>query len=90
MAFLLTTVSLPTALGTFQAQLSDAGVRTLRFPNERQAVAAGDDPRASVLADELDAYLRGELVEFAFPVDLHGTPFQLSEIIIDSNNRVGR
>jgi methylated-DNA-[protein]-cysteine S-methyltransferase len=72
-----TTVALPTAMGTFEADLSDAGVQALRFPDQRLGAAAGGDPRATVLAEELDAFLRGELVTFRFPVDLRGTPFQL-------------
>lgn len=83
-------VRLPTALGTFEAGLTERGVCCLAFPNQRGGgsrwlarhlpgaeVTAGH-PRAAALAEELDAYLRGDLTEFGVPVDLHGTPFQVS------------
>jgi O-6-methylguanine DNA methyltransferase len=74
----LTAVALPTGMGTFEALLSDAGVRELRFPNQRGAAAApGADPRAAALAEQLDAYLRGQLSRFTVPLDLRGTAFQL-------------
>lgn len=81
-------VPLPTALGTFEAVLSEDGLSALRFPNEHDRVgtwlarqfpgaAVGDrDPRTGRLADELDAYLRGELRDFSATLDLRGTPFQ--------------
>jgi len=71
-------VALPTALGTFEATFSDEGVRQLRFPNQSRGDARCADARARHLADELDAYLRGVLIAFSTPVDLQGTPFQLS------------
>jgi len=83
-------VSLPTACGTFEAALTDRGVCCLAFPNERGDGARwvarhlpgvevrASDPRAADLGDELDAFLRGELTGFRAPVDLLGTPFQLS------------
>jgi O-6-methylguanine DNA methyltransferase len=74
----LTAVALPTALGTFEASFSDEGVRQLRFPNQSSGDARCTDTRARRLAEELDAYLRGDLTEFATPVDLQGTPFQLN------------
>ncbi len=82
-------VPLPTALGTFEAALTDRGVCCLAFPNQPGAVAgwlvrhvpaAGirtSDPRATGLAEELDAYLRGDLTEVHVPVDLVGTSFRL-------------
>jgi methylated-DNA-[protein]-cysteine S-methyltransferase len=81
-------VPLPTVLGTFEAGLTERGVCCLSFPNESGAAARwlarrlpgvavrAGDPRASRLAAELDAYLRGELREFSVPLDLAGTPFQ--------------
>jgi O-6-methylguanine DNA methyltransferase len=71
-------VTLPTARGTFTAELSESGVRQLRFPHQTgdNMVVAGDS-RAATLADELDAYLRGDLVAFDAAIDLAGTPFQL-------------
>jgi O-6-methylguanine DNA methyltransferase len=74
----LTAVALSTAMGTFQALLSDAGVRELRFPNEPLTAAPAEgDPRAPALAEQLDAYLRGERKGFTVPLDLRGTAFQL-------------
>jgi methylated-DNA-[protein]-cysteine S-methyltransferase len=82
-------VPLPTAAGTFEAGLTERGVCCLAFPNQHEGArrwlarrlpgveVAGDDPRAAALAGELDAYLRGDLREFAAPVDLVGTPFQV-------------
>jgi len=70
--------ALPTALGTFEATFSDEGVRQLRFPNQSSCDTGSTDTRARRLAEELDAYLRGDLTEFSVPVDLRGTPFQLS------------
>ena len=85
-------VPLPTAHGTFEAALTDRGVCCLMFPNQLGAGAGwlarhlsgartepgGSDQRAGALADELDAYLRGDLTDFQAPVDLIGTPFQVS------------
>ncbi|HEY7201388.1 MAG TPA: methylated-DNA--[protein]-cysteine S-methyltransferase [Candidatus Dormibacteraeota bacterium] len=83
-------VPLRTAAGTFEAALTDRGLCCLLFPNQygrgaewlaRHApgaeVGAGDR-RVAALSEELDAYLRGDLTEFAVPVDLIGTPFQVS------------
>ncbi len=72
-----TLVHLPTALGTFEALLSDEGVRSLRFPNEPSGRPGASHPLAPALAEELEAYLRGELTEFRTPLDLRGTAFQL-------------
>jgi len=74
----LTSAALPTALGTFEATFSDEGVRQLRFPNQSSGDTRSTDTRARLLADELDAYLRGELTRFSVSLDLQGTPFQLS------------
>lgn len=74
----LTSAALPTALGTFEATFSDEGVRQLRFPNQSSGDTRSTDTRARLLAEELDAYLRGDLTEFSISVDLQGTPFQLS------------
>ena len=74
----LTIAGLPTALGTFEATFSDVGIRQLRFPSQASVKAHSADTRARLLAEELDAYLRGDLTVFSVPVDLRGTPFQLS------------
>lgn len=82
-------VPLPTALGTFEAALTDRGVGCLAFPNQRRAAAdwlarhlpdaevRATDSRAAALAEGLDAYLRGDLTDLVAPLDLVGTPFQL-------------
>jgi methylated-DNA-[protein]-cysteine S-methyltransferase len=83
-------VAVPTAHGTFEAALTERGVRCLMFPNQPGAAerwlgrhlpgvaVRTSDPRAALLADELDAYFRGDVTAFTVPVDLAGTPFQLS------------
>jgi O-6-methylguanine DNA methyltransferase len=83
-------VALPTSAGTFEAAFTDRGLCTLVFPSGFGAAAgwlarhlpdaevSRADPRAAVLADELETYFRGELTEFSTPVDLVGTPFQVS------------
>ncbi|MBD2101490.1 methylated-DNA--[protein]-cysteine S-methyltransferase [Leptolyngbya sp. FACHB-261] len=42
-----------------------------------QAKSLQDEPRLQVLAEQLRAYLAGELQTFTLPVDLRGTDFQL-------------
>lgn len=71
-------VALPTMAGTFEALLSGAGVRQLRFPNERSGESCVRDRRSSALAEELDAYMRGELTDFTATIDPVGTSFQHS------------
>jgi methylated-DNA-[protein]-cysteine S-methyltransferase len=68
---------LPTSMGTFEARLTDSGVRELRFPNQRTGEPGRLHPLAGQLAEELDAYLRGELRHFRTPLDVRGTAFQL-------------
>ena len=82
-------VAVPTVHGAFEAALTERGIRCLKFPNQTGAAerwlgrhlpgvaVRTADPRAALLADELDAYFRGELTAFTVPVDLAGTPFQL-------------
>src|SRR5262245_1928318 len=74
----LTSAAVPTALGTFEATFSDQGVRQLRFPNQSSGSTCSTDTRARLLAEELDAYFRGDLTDFSVSIDLQGTPFQLS------------
>ena len=83
-------VAVPTVHGTFEAALTECGVRCLMFPNQPGAAARWlarhlpgvvlrtADPRAAAIAGELDAYFRGDLTAFTVPLDLTGTPFQLS------------
>jgi len=82
-------VPLPTAMGTFEAGLTERGLCCLAFPNETGAGARWmrrhlpdlpvrhGDPRAGGLAEALDAYLDGALRTLDVPLDLLGTPFQL-------------
>jgi O-6-methylguanine DNA methyltransferase len=86
-----TLAAVPTAHGTFEAAFTPGGLRCLVFPDQAGAaerwlarhlpgiaVRASSDQRAASLAGELDAYFCGELTAFTIPVDLAGTPFQLS------------
>lgn len=68
---------LPTSMGTFEALLTHAGIRELRFPNQRSGETARAHPLAARLSEELDGYLRGRVRRFETPLDLRGTPFQL-------------
>jgi O-6-methylguanine DNA methyltransferase len=81
-------VPVPTVRGTFEAAFTERGLRCLMFPNQPGAaerwlarrlpgiVVRAGDPRAAVLAGELDAYFRGDITAFTVPIDLAGTPFQ--------------
>lgn len=82
-------VPVTTVHGTFEAAFTERGLRCLAFPNQPGAaerwlarrlpgiVVRDADPRAAVLAGELDAYFCGDLTAFTVPLDLAGTPFQL-------------
>ncbi|AEH48097.1 methylated-DNA--[protein]-cysteine S-methyltransferase [Parageobacillus thermoglucosidasius] len=48
---------------------------TKRFPN---SVLAQDDEKLRPYTDELEEYFRGKRKNFLQPLDLYGTPFQLS------------
>jgi O-6-methylguanine DNA methyltransferase len=80
----LSAVPIPTSLGTFQATFSSLGLCALRFPSPdppqaaETPASAETDPRSRLLAEELEAYLGGELQRFSVPIELSGTPFQLS------------
>lgn len=84
-------VAVPTIHGTFEAVLTERGVRCLVFPDQPgaierwlgrhlrgAAVRAAADRRADDLAGQLDAYFQGDLTAFTVPLDLAGTPFQVS------------
>ncbi|HLH70798.1 MAG TPA: methylated-DNA--[protein]-cysteine S-methyltransferase [Candidatus Dormibacteraeota bacterium] len=79
----LTVAPIPTSQGTFEACFSDLGLRALRFPDPdhpqatQMAARSKIDPRLRLLAEELEAYLGGQLRSFSVPIDLSGTPFQL-------------
>ena len=79
-----------TPAGTFGAALTPRGLARLTVPSEPFAVCETwahrrlpgvrlvRDPRSlAQLAEQLTAYLEGELRAFTVPVDLRGTPFQL-------------
>ena len=79
-----------TPLGAFGAALTPAGLGRLTFPSEpfslceawaRRWAARAGAPREraafSALSAQLTAYLEGALREFAVPLDLRGTPFQV-------------
>lgn len=79
-----------TPLGAFGAVLTPAGLGRLSFPSDPVAVCeawigrwapearlARDARGLSTLAEQLTAYLEGDLREFTVPLDMHGAPFQL-------------
>ncbi|MFN8472240.1 MAG: methylated-DNA--[protein]-cysteine S-methyltransferase [Anaerolineae bacterium] len=80
-----------TPLGPFGVALTRAGIGRLTFPTEpftrcedwarrwyADADIIADGSRLARLEDQLNAYFAGELREFTLPVDLRGTPFQLT------------
>ena len=82
--------TIETSMGVFGAALSTEGLGRLTFPSEPpaqcEAWARRWWPDAPVvkhstelerIAEQLNAYLDGSLREFAIPVDLRGTPFQV-------------
>ncbi len=73
----LTRAALPTSFGYFEVTFSDGGVTQLKFPHQSNGGTPSSEARARHVAEELDAYLRGELTKFSVQVDLRGTPFQL-------------
>ncbi len=81
----------PTPLGLFVAVFSQQGLARLTFPSEQLAVCeawaarhlpgaqrVADRQPIATLAEQLTAYLDGDLRVFSVPLDLRGTPFQLS------------
>jgi O-6-methylguanine DNA methyltransferase len=81
----------PTPLGSFGAIFSQKGLARLTFPSEQLTVGeawaarrlpgahrVSDHRRLATLAEQLTAYLEGDLRVFSMPLDLQGTPFQLS------------
>ena len=76
-----------TAWGEFLACFTDKGLGELHFPTENgqvQLPGRPDLPQAldaglpAATGQQLRAYLAGELRRFSLPVDLFGTPFQLT------------
>ncbi len=80
-----------TPLGCFGVALTPIGVGRLTFPTEPLAACAAwarrwypnarivsDADRLRPVADEMNAYLAGNLRQFTLPVDLRGTPFQVA------------
>ncbi len=81
----------PTPLGAFGAVFSQRGLARLTFPAEPFSVCEAwaarrllgalpvtDRRPLATLAEQLTAYLEGGLQQFSAPLDLRGTPFQLS------------
>jgi O-6-methylguanine DNA methyltransferase len=82
---------LSTQLGIFGAALTPTGLGRLTFPSEPfgrcEAWARRWAPRAELrqdqtalrsLAEQLNAYLEGDLRDFSVPIDMRGTPFQVA------------
>ncbi len=76
-----------TAWGEFLACFTDRGLGQLHFPRENGQCAplglpdlpqALDEGLPAATGQQLRAYLAGELRRFSLPVDLFGTPFQLT------------
>jgi len=82
----LTSCPVESPFGTLTAVASDEGVRAILWPADRPARAglAGSTVRngtSDVLAEtarQLAEYFAGARTAFDLPLDLHGTPFQLS------------
>lgn len=85
--------AVPTRWGDFGAAISPIGLGRLTFPSEPRTACdrwakrwysgylAEDQANAALLAllaDELDAYLDGQLQAFSIPLDPRGTTFQLA------------
>jgi methylated-DNA-[protein]-cysteine S-methyltransferase len=79
-----------TPIGRFGAVFTEQGLGRLTFPDEPlaecevwarrwspRARRVEDGPWLRLLREQLTAYFRGDLQQFALPVDLRGTPFQL-------------
>jgi O-6-methylguanine DNA methyltransferase len=82
---------LSTPLGIFGAALTPTGLGRLTFPAEPfercEAWARRWSPLAELrqdqaalrsLAEQLNAYLEGDLRDFSIPLDMRGTPFQMA------------
>jgi O-6-methylguanine DNA methyltransferase len=81
----------PTPAGTFGAAITPAGLARLTFPREDfaeceawarrwepDAARVSTGPALDHLAAELTAYFEGRLKAFTVPLDMRGTPFQVS------------
>ncbi|HWS85233.1 MAG TPA: methylated-DNA--[protein]-cysteine S-methyltransferase, partial [Ktedonobacteraceae bacterium] len=64
--------------GTPCATVDDGLVRTRRWLQFEGIVRGGEIAPLQQAVDELSRYFAGERVQFSCPVDLRGTPFQLS------------
>lgn len=82
---------LQTPLGPFGAAMTATGLGRLTFPTEPfdtcerwarhwlpQAEVRRDTAALQMLAEQLTAYLEGDLRTFSLAVDLRGTPFQVA------------
>ncbi len=82
----LARTTIDTTIGPIELVATDLGLRAALLPGERAGRLASEGtavPQAGHVvldqaADELTAYFAGELVEFAVPLDLAGSPFQLA------------
>ena len=87
----VTVGQLATPLGLFGAAVTANGVGRLTFPSEPletcerwaarwlpQAEVSRDTAALRSLAEQLTAYLEGDLQRFCVDVDLRGTPFQVA------------
>ncbi len=79
----LTTAFMPSPVGDLLIVASDAGLRAILWPAEREgrvtfaeATSAGDHPVIDATIAQLEQYLEGERREFDLPLDLVGTDFQ--------------
>jgi O-6-methylguanine DNA methyltransferase len=82
---------IPTPMGSFEAVCTSRGLAQLSFPSAGEspgrawvrkwmphAGEAHDSTSLSSVSEQLNAYLEGTLRAFSLPLDLRGTPFQLS------------
>ncbi len=82
----LARTTIDTTIGPIELVATNLGLRAALLPGERpgrlasegSAVPQAGHPVLDQAVDELTAYFAGELVEFAVPLDLAGSPFQLA------------
>jgi methylated-DNA-[protein]-cysteine S-methyltransferase len=82
----LTSTPYGSPVGTLTLVAGPAGLRAVLWPGDREAraglgrtaLAPGDAPVLTAAIRQLDEYFAGTRISFDLPLDLHGTPFQLS------------
>jgi len=79
----LTTATMPSPVGELVIVASDAGLRAILWPEERdgrvafaEETAAGDHPVIEQTKRQLTEYIAGDRKNFDLPLDLVGTQFQ--------------